>query len=147
MEPIKITDKLTLRQEALRMAIESNKGRTNDPIHIKMDAIQFESYIQGSADLPEYVDTSKMFANAMEKMNERWSQPNPWISADSEMKPALNTQVLVMCEDYTTPLFGEYLGEDYWEVEEADVTLRSKDGEVNVLAWTPIPPYVAPLKL
>lgn len=149
MEPIKITDKLTLRQEALRMALQTLYG-VNVSENLKdlvlKRAKDLAEYIQGSADLPERDNAMEKYLLELKDSVLNFKN-NPWISADSEMKPALNTQVLVWCEDYTTPLFGEYLGGDYWEVEEADVTLLSKDGDVNVVAWSPIPPYVAPPKL
>lgn len=139
-EPIKIVDKLTLRQEALRLSVATG---TNYPIS---QAQQFEAYLHDDVELPEYVDPdaqTKQIADIFAKTRESFN-PTPlpmWIPADSEMKPALNTQVLVMREGDTSPLFGEYLGENYWEVEDADVIFYSKDGEVNVVAWCPIPTY------
>lgn len=50
---IKITDKITLRQYALKMAIESDKLGMNDT-NILNVANKFASFIQGDAELPEF---------------------------------------------------------------------------------------------
>lgn len=56
MEPIKITDKLTLRQEALRMALQTvygvNVSENLKDLVIKR-AEDIAEYLKGSADLPE----------------------------------------------------------------------------------------------
>lgn len=124
MEKIEIKDMVTLRALAMKYAIELD-NRNMSIVHQVSVASSIESYIKGNAELPEY-DSPK---NSM------------WISADDKMKPALDTQVLVMCADSEYPLFGEYLGEDYWEVADADVIHYTKDGEVTVVAWLPIPEY------
>lgn len=58
METIRIVDKLTLRQEALRMTllIDSRNISIDHQINV---AQKIADYIQGSADLPEYEDTHK----------------------------------------------------------------------------------------
>ena len=76
MEQIKIIDKLTLRQEALRMAVElSHSGATNVDV-IKLNAHSLASFIQGDADLPEYEDTHKDFKEMFAKMQESF-KPKP----------------------------------------------------------------------
>lgn len=142
-EPIKIVDKLTLRQEALRMAVELSKSHAKCVSDTIKNAEIFEDYIQTSVKLPEYVDPNNELKDMMAKWQENFKS-NPldlWFSADSEMKPPLNKQVLVMCADSKYPKFGEYLGEDYWDVEDADVIKSSKDGDVTVIAWMPIHEY------
>lgn len=149
MEPIKITDKLTLRREALRMAIKLDPRNIGVEHQISV-AQKIVDYIQGDAELPEYEDTHKDFKEMLGKMQESFN-PTPrseWISADSEMKPAkAPTMVLVMCKDYNSPLLGEFLGKDNWDVFDADVTKNTLRGEIEVVAWTPIPLFTEPIKL
>lgn len=146
MEPTKIVDKLTLRQEAMRLALQTVYG-VNVSEYLKdlviKRAADIADYIQGDTQLPEYEDTHKDFKEMLAKMQESLKLPllPMWISADSEMKPEIDTQVLVMCADSKYPKFGEYLGEGYWEVEDADVIHLTKDGEVTVVAWLSIPKY------
>lgn len=148
MDPIKIVDKLTLRQEALRMAVELSKSHPKMVSDTIKNADIFEDYIKGSADLPEYVDPNadkQQWVDMLNKMREEM-KPNPWISVDSEMKPNGDSIVLVRCEGYENPQLGKYLEEDCWEVR-TETLLQSKLNEVKVIAWMPIPPFVEPLKL
>lgn len=149
MEKIEIKDMVTLRQEAVRVALQSMCGleiysHFNELVINR--AKDLADFIKGDADLPEYnspTDSAKMWSDMLDKINVNRCEPTSlfWISADNDMKPALDTQVLVMCADSEYPLFGEYLGEDYWEVADADVIHYTKDGEVTVVAWMPIPEY------
>lgn len=51
---MKITDKISLRTEALRLAIEShNQSMTAD--HLIQKAKAFEMYIQGETELPDFM--------------------------------------------------------------------------------------------
>lgn len=140
-EPIKIIDKVTLRQEALRLAVATGSAY---PLSA---AVKFEAYIRGKAELPEYVDPNaqtKQIADIFAKTRESFN-PTPlpmWIPADSEMKPAKDSQVLVICKDYGNyPLLAEYLGKDNWDVFDADVTKNTLRCEIEVASWMPIPPY------
>lgn len=145
MERIEIKDMVTLRAYALSLVknfLTINGIYADESLAA---AMRFESYIKGNAELPEYnspMDSAKLWSDILDKINKPCESLNLfWIDADKELKPALNIQVLVMCKDSKYPQFGEYLGEDYWAVEKADVIHRTKDGEVTVVAWMPIPEY------
>lgn len=135
MEQIK--DMVTLRAFAVKVA--ASHPRTLD---IVSSAKEIKSYILGYAQLPEVYDEKtqieswkKIIFDAMPKdMQSQWFKP-------IDILPKKDEQVLVMCKDRKYPLFGEYIGEDYWEVSDADVILRSKFDEVTVVAWLPIPEY------
>lgn len=136
MEQIK--DMVTLRAFAYDEALRHGAG-TEKTFAI---AKEIESYILGGTKLPELYDEKaqieswkKIFFDAMPKgLHREWIKP-------IDMLPKQGEQVLVMCKDRKYPLFGEYIGEDYWEVSDADVILRSKFNEVVVVAWLPIPEY------
>ena len=133
METIKIVDKLTLRQEALRMAIATG---TSYPIS---QAQQFEAYLLNDADLPEYDDTHKDFKEMLGKMQEIFTTPRSmWIPADDEMKPAKSVEVVCALRygskiekalmTYDNELKKWYNGDD--------------DGTTDhVAAWMPISEY------
>lgn len=144
MEQIK--DMVTLRAFALHNAIGTYYGqypqqRFKDMVLERAKYI--ESYILGEATLPEVYDADAPLKEWREVFKENISRPSfsmSWISSDT-VKPKENQQVLVMCKDRKYPLFGEYIGEDYWEVSDADNILQSKFDEVTVVAWLPIPEY------
>lgn len=127
MEPIKITDKLTLRQEALRLSVATG---TNHPVS---QAQQYEAYLLGDAELPEYEDTHKDFKEMLGKFQDSF-KPNSWISADSEMKPAKGVKVFVRTKSGSY-YSGEY--DDGWYVSHKPV------GD-EIVAWMPIPPFTQP---
>ena len=82
MEPIKIVDKLTLRQEALRMAIE--RARDDEKITSALElAKKYAIYLQGNADLPEFVDT--------ESFNRKMVEIATKIQEDVKPKPIWNS--------------------------------------------------------
>lgn len=96
MEPIKIVDKLTLRQEALRMALERANANSNIHNALKL-AEEYEEYLLGNVDLPEYEDTHKDFKEMLGKMQESF-KPKPfdlWFHVDGDIKPPHNTDLLV----------------------------------------------------
>lgn len=144
MEPIKIVDKITLRQEALRMALHRANAESNIHDALKL-AKEYEEYLLGNAELPERDNGMEKYLHEMKDI--LFKKHNPWISADSKMKPVEKAEVLVMCKDYNGPLLAEYLGGDNWDVFDADVTKNTLQGEIEVIAWMPIPPFVEPLKL
>lgn len=145
MEKIEIKDMVTLRAYALSFVKNFVSFGGVKPDESLDAAKYFEAYIKGDAELPEYnspMDSAKMWSDMLDKINKPCETLSMfWIGADKELKPALDTQVLVMCADSEYPRFGEYLGEDYWEVADADVIHYTKDGEVTVVAWMPIPKY------
>lgn len=152
MDSIKIVDKLTLRQEALRMALQTvygvNVSENLKDLVIKR-AVDIAEYIQGSADLPEYVDPQsehKYFADLIAKMQENFkSNPIPmWISVDSEMKPPKGAEVLCALR-YTSNI--EYVVMSYNPEEKLWYGGNDDDNTNHVVAWMPIPTFVEPLKL
>lgn len=143
METIKIVDKLTLRQEALRMAVmQAETGVTAG--WLLEYAKEFESYIQGSADLPEYVDPNadkQQWVDMLNKMREEM-KPNPWISVNSEMKPAKG-QWVVCALQYGSTI--EYVTM-YYNHEEKEWCGGNDDDNTNhVVAWCPFVPFTQPL--
>lgn len=145
MEQIK--DMVTLRQVAMTLATDEMKSIVFATKHYDVNnhldiAKIIARYIRGTAALPEVYDEKaqieswkKIIFDAMPKdMQFQWFNPN-------DIQPKENQQVLVMCKDRKYPLFGEYIGEDYWEVSDADTILQSKFDEVTVVAWLPIPEY------
>lgn len=138
MEPIKITDKITLRQEALRLSVATG---TNHPVS---QAQQYEAYLLGDAELPEYEDTHKDFKEMLGKFQESF-KPNPWISADSEIKPAKGTPVICALHYGISKI--EYVVM-YYNHEEKEWCGGNDDDNTNhVVAWCPIAPYQQPIKL
>ena len=138
MEQIKIIDKLTLRQEALRMAVElSHSGATNVDV-IKLNAHSLASFIQGDADLHEYEDTHKDFKEMLDKMQDSFKF-NPWISVDSEMKPAKGAQVLCALHYATNNIVYDVMY--YNPDEELWYGGADEDNTNHVVAWCPIPEY------
>ena len=80
MESIKIADKLTLRQEALRMALE--RANAEDNIHdaVKL-AKEYENFLLGNTELPEFVDPNedkKTWADLFGKMQENFKPKPMW---------------------------------------------------------------------
>lgn len=139
MEPIKITDKLTLRQEALRMALERANAESNIHNALKL-AKEYEEFLLGNAELSEFVDPQsehKYFADLIAKMQESFKS-NPWISADSEMRPQDNMLVIVKIDETDDYFIGKYTRERGWEVANAPHNR-------SIVAWHPIPPFVEPL--
>lgn len=132
MEPIKIIDKLTLRQEALRMAFNLCHNSTNNADALVNYAKAFESYLLGNTDLPEYEDTHKDFKEMLGKMQDSF-KPNPWIFADDEIRPAKGVPVLVMLSGKKEPMLGKYT-DTGWVVPNA----TSND---ELISWMPIPEY------
>ena len=131
MEPIKITDKLTLRQEALRLSVTTG---TNYPIS---QAQQFEAYLSGDSDLPERDNSMETYLYEMKDMLTK--QHNPWISADDEMKPAKGVQVLCALYYAVNNIVYEVM---YYDPDEK-VWYGGADDDNNnhVVAWHPIQPY------
>lgn len=140
MEQIK--DMVTLRAYAVEQAIKSYGEKGVNIQYFDERYRNIAKYILGTATLPELYDEKaqieswkKIIYDAMPKdMQFQWFNPN-------DIQPKENQQVLVMCKDRKYPLFGEYIGEDYWEVSDADNILQSKFDEVTVIAWLPIPEY------
>ena len=141
MKPIKIVDKLTLRQEALRMATKRASDNNHITSTLKL-AKKYEDYLRGSADLPEYEDTHKDFKEMLGKMQESFNSVSRsmWISVDSEMRPADNMPVIVKIDETDGYFIGKYTRELGWEVTNAPYNH-------SIVAWTPVPPFVEPLKL
>lgn len=134
MKTIKIVDNLTLRQEALRLAVMQAVD-TDSVNHICNIAEKFESYLRGDAILPEYEDTHKDFKEMLSKMQESFN-PTPrsmWISADDEIRPAKGVPVLVMLSGKKEPMLGKYT-DTGWAVPNA----VSND---ELISWMPIPEY------
>ena len=137
MEPIKIVDKPTLRQEALRMAVRYIESGCSADFVIKT-AKDFESYLLGNADLPEYEDTHKDFKAMLDKMQDSFKF-NPWISVDSEMKPAKGAQVLCALHYATNNIVYDVM---YYNPDEELWYGGADDDNTNhVVAWCPIPEY------
>ena len=138
MEPIRITDKLTLRQEALRVAVELSKSHikcVSDTIH---NAGIFENYLRGSADLPEYEDTHKDFKEMLCSMQGSF-MPKPWIPVDSELKPAKGVQVLCALHYAVNNIVYEVM---YYDPDEKVWYGGADEDNTNhVVAWRPIPEY------
>lgn len=142
MDTIKIVDKLTLRQEALRMAVM--QAVDNDSVnHICGMAEKFESYLRGDVKLPEYEDAHKDFKEMLGKLQESF-KPNPWISADDEMKPAKGVEAVCALR-YGSKFEKALMVYDHEEKKWYD---GDDDSNTNhVVAWMPIPTYIAPSKL
>ena len=126
MEPIRIIDKLTLRQEALRMAIATG---TSYPIS---QAQQFEAYLLNDADLPEYEDTHKDFKEMLGKMQESFKPKlfSLWFHVDGDIKPPHDTDLLVRSGGCN--YIARTDGED-WYTTDTDMHIRPTH-------WMPIPP-------
>lgn len=148
MEQTNIKDMVTLRAVAMEMATQTVVGIVkevkkyciNDHFDI---AKEIASYIKGNAKLPEFDDPNeqtKKWTDMFRKVHQDLNHFSKWIS-DSKIKPAYNVEVLVMCKGYDSPLFGKYIEDGYWEVLVKDFIKRSTDGEIEVLAWMPIPKY------
>lgn len=140
MEPIKITDKLTLRQEALRMAIYSTdsllvNGNLKD-ILLKR-AKDIADYIQGDSDLPERDNSMEKYLQELKDsvLNFR---SNPWISADDEMKPAKGVEVVCALR-YGSKIEQALMVYDHESKKWYD---GDDDGNTDhVVAWMFIPEY------
>lgn len=141
MDSIKIVDKLTLRQEALRMAVAQADPDDNRKDYILLMAKKFESYLLGSADLPEYVDPNKDFKEMMLKLQDNFKS-NPlsmWISVDREMKPPHDADIL-----------GYENGSMHFckltKVGDEDVFIINDGCEFHPTHWMPkpIPPFTQP---
>ena len=142
MEPIRITDKLTLRQEALRMAVGFISATKTGAGW--MDIVgSFESYLLGNADLPEYEDTHKDFKEMLAKMQDSF-KPNPWISVDDEQKPAKGVQVLCALHYAVNNIVYEVMY--YNPDEKVWYGGADEDNTNHVVAWTFISPYVESLR-
>lgn len=139
MEPIKIIDKLTLRQEALRLSVATG---TSYPVS---QAQQFEAYISGDTDLPEYEDTHKDFKEMLAKMQDSFTTPRSvWISAGDEMKPAKGVQVLCALHYAVNNIVYEVM---YYDPDEKVWYGGADEDNANhVVAWTFISPYVESLR-
>lgn len=140
MEQIKIIDKLTLRQEALRMAIMHTSVDSNTD-YILNQAMQFERYMQGSADLPEYEDTHKDFKEMLDKMQESF-KPRPfdlWFPVDGDIKPPHDVDILGY-ED------GSMHFCKLTKVGDEDVFIINDGCEFHPTHWMPkpIPPFTQP---
>lgn len=139
MEPIRITDKLTLRQEALRMAVGYIESGCSADFVIKT-AKDFESYLLGNADLPEYEDTHKDFKEMLGKMQESFTTPRPmWISVDGDIKPPHDADILGY-ED------GSMHFCKLTKVGDEDVFIINDGCEFHPTHWMPkpIPPFTQP---
>lgn len=145
METIKIVDKLTLRQEALRMALHRANAEINIHDALKL-AKKYEEYLLGNAELPEFVDPQsehKYFADLIAKMQENFKS-NPlsmWISVDSEMKPPKGTEVLCALR-YTSNI--EYVVMSYNPEKKVWYGGNDDDNTNHVVAWCPIVPFSQP---
>ena len=136
MEPIKIVDKLTLRQYALRLAVK--RANADDKKDALILAEQYERYIQEDVELPEYVDQNKDFKEIFGKFQESFN-PNPWISADDEIKPAKGVQVLCALHYAVNNIVYEAM---YYNPDEKEWYGGADDDNTNhVVAWLPIPEY------
>lgn len=141
MEQIKIIDKLTLRQEALRMAIELSHSCANNVDVIKLNAHSLASFIQGDADLPEYEDTHKDFKEMLGKMQESF-KPKPlhlWFPVDGDIKPSHDADILGY-ED------GSMHFCKLTKVGDEDVFIINDGCEFHPTHWMPkpIPPFTQP---
>lgn len=134
MEPIKITDKLTLRQEALRMAMELSHNDANNIDLVKLNAISLANYLQGSAELPEYSDHDKFYTEILAKMQESF-KPKPfdlWIPVGGDIKPPHDADII-----------GYENGSMHFckltKVGDEDVFVINDGCEFHPTHWMPIP--------
>lgn len=136
MEPIKIVDKLTLRQEALRMAIEFISA-TNTGAGWQGIADSFERYICGSVDLPERDNSMEKYLQELKDSVLNFKS-NPWIPADDEMKPAEGVEVVCALR-YGSKIEKALMVYDHESKKWYD---GDDDGNTDhVVAWHPIQPY------
>lgn len=143
MEPIRIVDKLTLRQEALRMTVEFISATKTGAGWLGI-ADSFERYLLGNAELPEYEDTHKNFKEMLGKMQESFMTPRSiWIPADDEMKPAKGVEVVCALR-YTSN--NEYAVMSYDHESNEWYGGADDDNTNHVVAWTFISPYVESLR-
>lgn len=110
------------------MAIE--RASTAENIHnAKKLAKDYEEYIQGSAELPEYEGTHKGFKEMLAKM--QLPSLSMWISVNSEVKPEKDQRCIVQTKS-GNHYFGTY--DNGWYVNHKPV------GD-DIVAWFPIPKY------
>lgn len=144
MDSIKIVDKLTIRQEALRMAVEISKSYPKMISDTIKNAGIFEDYIKGKADLPEYVDPQsehKYFADLIAKMQENFKSNSipMWLPVDGEIKPPHDADIL-----------GYKDGSMYFckltKEGDEDVFIINDGCEFHPTHWMPkpIPPFTQP---
>lgn len=145
MEPIKITDKLTLRQEALRMALQTvygvNVSENLKDLVIKR-AEDIAEYLKGSADLPERDNAMEKYLLELKDSVLNFKN-NPWISTDSEMKPTEGVSVLCALQYDSIVYEVMSYSNDHKQWQGG----RDVDSTNHVVAWCPIVPFTQPLKL
>lgn len=137
MEQIK--DMVTLRAFAYDEALRHGAGTDRTFVIAK----KIESYILGEAKLPEVYDPDAHLKEFSKILRENTSRPSfsmSWFSPDT-VQPQSNEDVLVMCNGDKFPKLGAYMGGGEWEAYDADVTKTTVDGEIEVVAWLPIPEY------
>lgn len=139
MEQIK--DMVTLRAFALGQTIMHSSCEYFVG-NIIQTAKKLESYILGDATLPEsYEDkTMNMYKDFMKEIAPK-TQPS-WIKPGDGL-PCENKDILVMCKGSKFPMLGSHIGNGEFEAYDADVTKTTVDGEIEVVAWLPIPEYKA----
>ena len=135
METIRIVDKFTLRQEALRMALERANANSNIHNVLKL-AEEYEEYLLDNVDLPEYENTHKDFKEMLGKMQESFTTPRSmWISVDGDIKPPHDTDLLVRSGGCN--YIARTDGEDWYTTD--------TDMHIHPTHWMCIPPCMEEL--
>lgn len=138
MEKIEIKDMVTLRAYALSFVknfVSFGGVKPDDSLDA---AKQFEAYIKGDAELPEYnspMDSAKMWSDMLDKISPKNSM---WISADDGLKPAKGIDVLCALK------YGSTIEYDtlYYDPETKEwYGGRDEDNGNHVVAWMGFPAY------
>lgn len=151
MDNFVIKDCVQLRALACKYAMMFIKLSSLKGVDRRRDeftmAENFFNYIKGDADIPEYISPNHELDRYLDILgnvsNNATTYSFMWAKPE-ELLPPTGMKVLVMYRDYKNDAlcgFGKYSKDGVWYLCHNDKVLSSKNDDLSILSWCPIPKY------